>query len=362
MKAVMFAGGVGSRLWPLSRKKKPKQFMHIVDDATMLQIVVRKLKPDIDNKDIFIITGRDYGDQAKEQLSDINSENFILEPVMRDVGPAVGLIAAVFSKLYPTEALAILWGSDHLVKKEEKFRKILKTAEAIIKKEPNKIVFVGQKPRFASENLGWIHFGNQIEELDGIKVYGFKGFKYRPNNRTAQKYFTDGHYAWNLGYFVTTPTFLWNSFKRFEPELFNKLAIIQEAVGTPDFNRVLDEIYPTIETIHFDNAILEKLQPDNAYIISEDIGWSDIGAWEALKEALEESKKANVTNGRVLLQDCTDSLAYNYDNEKLVVGIDLDDFLIVNTEDVLLVTKKASVPKIKTFVKSLDDNGLSDLA
>src|SRR5437868_1774942 len=159
MKIVVFAGGVGTRLWPLSRKNTPKQFEKIVGNESMLQIAVGKLFPLFDWKDIYISTGQDYGPIVSDQLPLLPKENIIIEPQMRDVGPAVGLVTAIFAKRYPNEPFVILWGSDHLVKKEDIFRKALASAEKIIKEDPQKIVFVGQKPRFASQNLGYIEFG-----------------------------------------------------------------------------------------------------------------------------------------------------------------------------------------------------------
>jgi mannose-1-phosphate guanylyltransferase len=353
MKIVIFAGGVGTRLWPLSRKNTPKQFEKIVGDKSMLQIAVDKLFPEFKWEDIYISTGIQYENLVKSQLPQLPSQNVIVEPEMRDVGPAVGLITALFVKESPDEPIALLWGSDHLVKEEEFFRNALKVAEKIVLKDPNKIVFIGQKPRFASQNLGYIEFGKEVEEVDKIPVFQFVGFKYRPHLSVAEKFLKDGHHSWNLGYFVTTPKFLWKLFEEFSPELHSKLKEIHSSYLTDNYKKVLEQIYPTIEKISFDNAILEKLDPKYASVLSVDIGWSDIGAWEALKEALSEKEDENVTKGKVMLEDSSDTLVFNFTNQ-LAVGIDLEKMLVINTEDVLLVCPKDSVPKIKKLVESLN--------
>ncbi len=353
MKVVIFAGGVGSRLWPLSRKNTPKQFEKIVGDESMLQVAVSKLFPDFTWEDIYISTNKQYEGILKKQFPELPEENLIFEPAMRDVGPAVGLMIANFVKKYPNEAISILWG-DHLIKKDEEFRKVLKVAEGIIQKDPEKIVFIGQKPRFASVNLGYIEYGETEEKIEGVRVYEFKDFLYRPDEKTAKEYLSDGKHAWNLGYFATTPQFLWSQFEKNAPELYKKLKTISDAVDTPEYEKVLEEVYPTIEKISFDNAILEKLNPEHGCVLSVDIGWSDIGAWEALKEALSSSEDENVTKGNVDLVDSKDSLVFNY-NGQLVVGIDLESMLVINTGDVLLVCPKNSVPKIKKYVESLKD-------
>lgn len=351
MKIVVFAGGVGSRLWPLSRKNTPKQFEKILGDKSTLQLAVGRLQPDFPWEDIYVSTGEKYADIVREQLSSLPSDHVIGEPMMRDVGPAVGLMTGILTKVAPEEPMAILW-SDHLVKKEEHFRKILQTAGEVVKQDHDKIIFVSQKPRFASENLGWIGYGEQQFEKEGIAFYAFKDFKYQPDAIKAKEYLGSGHHAWNLGYFVTTPQFLWKQFEMLAPEVFLKLKEIIDTWGTDVFAKKLSEIYPTVEKIHFDNVILEKLNPNDAYVISENIEWSDIGAWEALKEALEKHATDNVIKGNALVEDSQDSLVFNYTNQ-LVVGIDLSDMVVVNTNDVILVCPKTSVPKIKKVVTSL---------
>lgn len=352
MKVIIFAGGVGSRLWPLSRKKSPKQFEKIIGDKSTLQLSASRLQPDFGWQDIYVATNAAYVEIVQEQLPQLPPNHVIAEPVMRDVGPAVGLAAAIAAQENPFEPMVILW-SDHLVKKDALFRKILLTAGKLVEKEQDRIVFVSQKARFASENLGWINYGKDVKNIDGISFYSFVDFQYRPDGVTAKQYFESGHHAWNLGYFVTTPKFLLSLYERFVPNIYKGISQIADTWRTDAFEKTLEGVYPTLEKISFDNAILEKLNPANAYVISQNLEWSDVGAWEALKEALEESGDKNVTQGRVLLQDTQDSLVYNY-GRQLVVTIDAKELLIVNTDDVLLVCKKTSVPKIKKLVESLN--------
>lgn len=356
MKVVIFAGGVGTRLWPLSRKNTPKQFGKLIGDKSTLQEAVFRLQPEFDPKDIYIATGSRYQEIVVEQLPEIPRENFIFEPEMRDVGPAIGLTTAILNKKNPNEPMAIVW-SDHMVKEISVFQKALRNAEKSIVDGKSNFVFIGQKARFANQNVGWIYCGDKLSTEDELTTHQFRKLKYRPKLSEAEDFFRDENYVWNLGYFVTTPAFLIDKFQKFVPEMFHSL---EQIVNSDNYEQSLADIYPTIEKISFDDAILEKFNTEGISVISVDIGWSDIGAWEALKEALSETADENVTKGRVLVNDSRDTLVFNYTNQ-LTVGIDLEEMLVINTGDVVLVCPKDSVPKIKKLVESLAGTPLEHL-
>ncbi len=359
MKVVVFAGGVGTRLWPLSRKKSPKQFERIIGNKSTLQLAVERVVPDVPYKDIYVSTGNAYTHLVAEQLKEIPPENIIAEPVKRDVGPAVAMVMGKLARDFPHEPTLIMW-SDHLVKKTNLFKHIVKEAAEMIYKNNERIVFIGQRPRFPSEDLGWIKTDGISEEHNGILFRTFEGFKYRPDRDLAQKYFADPAYCWNLAYFVSTPTFIYSQFKRFSPNIYR---ITEKILNHPKgFVAGAKEYYHEMPEINFDHAVLEQLEYNYARVIVEDVGWSDVGAWEALKESLQEARTDNITKGEVLLEDCADNLVYNYDNGKLVVGIDLHDALIVNTNDVLLVANKSSVSKVKKLVERFQGTVHEELA
>lgn len=229
---------------------------------------------------------------------------------------------------------------------------MLIAADKVINKEPETIVYMGHIPRFANQNLGWIEYEkSELDSVDGFGVHQLSSFKYRPSLELCRKYVKDGQHAWNLGYFMVKPKFIWKLFQDYAPDLFRSLEKIQRAHGTLSYGSVLEEIYPTLPKISFDSAILEKMPAHQGRVLMADIGWSDVGAWEALKESLEKSPDDVVTRGNVKVENCKDGLIFDYQGKKLVVAIDVDDILIVNTKDVLLVTKKSSASKTKKLVE-----------
>jgi mannose-1-phosphate guanylyltransferase len=353
MKIVVFAGGVGTRLWPLSRKNSPKQFEKILGDKSTLQLAVDRLRPDFTYEDIYIATGKKYEKIVRKQLSKIPAKNFIFEPAVRDVGPAVGLALSIIGKDHPESPVAILW-SDHFVKKERRFREVLHFAEDLVNKNKNSLILIGQRARFANQNLGWIEFGKEIKDIRGTKVFEFKKLIYRPSLAQAEQFLSSDNFAWNPGYFVTTPKFILSQYEKFAPKINEGLREIQGAIGKNEFEKIVENIYPTLEKISFDDAILGKISPKHVSVIAADLGWSDVGAWEALKEALEKASDENVTKGKVIVNDSLDNLVFNY-TDQLVVGIDLEKMLVINTDDVLLVCNKNSVPKIKKLVEKLEN-------
>ncbi|MEN9407057.1 MAG: hypothetical protein RLZZ455_273, partial [Candidatus Parcubacteria bacterium] len=183
-------------------------------------------------------------------------------------------------------------------------------------------------------------------------LYKFESLRYRPKQEEAEKFYKNKNFVWNLGYFVTSPEFLISLFREHTHDMFEDIQLIADTYGTPEFSERLERIYPTLEKISFDDAVLTKISRKNILVFSADLGWSDIGAWESLKEALTDSEHQNVIRGDVMVEDCRDSIIYN-EGKQLIVGIDLDGYVAINTEDVILICPKTSVPKIKKIVEKL---------
>lgn len=352
LRVVIFAGGIGTRMWPLSRKSTPKQFEKIVGDKSTLQLSVERVRPDVAPQDIYISTGAEYVEMVREQLPDIPKENIIGEPEMRDVAPAVGYLMSILAKEDPWGPVAILW-SDHLVEHIDKFKAAIKAGAEYINEHRETFVFLGQKARFPNQNLGWIEYGDKIKDIDGFAMRSFVSWHYRPDLDTAKKYFESGRHTWNPGYFVVAPQFVLNQYQIHAPQMYAKLAQIMESYGKVNHEEKLHEIYPTMEKISFDDAVVTKTEPDKAVVITVDLGWSDVGTWEALKEAVQKNPDANITQGNVHTHETKNSVVYGY-TKQLVSTVGLDGMIVVVTPDVVMVAPQEKIPDVKKMLADFE--------
>jgi mannose-1-phosphate guanylyltransferase len=342
MKLVIFAGGIGTRLWPLSRVNSPKQFDKIFNGVSTLQLAFRRTAPIFGVENIYIQTVPLYREIIAEQLPELPSENILVEPCRRDLGPAVCYAASELRWRGYGGAMAILW-SDHLIKRVEQFTGALSAAEELIGVDSERFVFLAERPRFANNNLGWIKLGAHCGETGGYSIHSFGGWKYRPPMGECAAMFDSGDYFWNPGYFVTSVDFLLDCYKRLAPGIY-------EAVSSGK--------YEEAETLHFDEAIIERLDLSRAAVIKMDMGWSDPGTLYALKEALQKSCEDNVVHGEVAAYDTSDSLLYNLEKGKVLAAVGLSGMVVINTPDALLVVPKSEVVHVTKLIKKMEESGL----
>ncbi|HZD10420.1 MAG TPA: sugar phosphate nucleotidyltransferase [Candidatus Binatia bacterium] len=359
MKIVIFAGGTGRRLWPLSRQASPKQFEPILGEKSTLQLAVGRVRDRYGAENIFVSTNKRYQDTIREQLPELPQENIIGEPERRDLAAAVGLAMAHLAQASKdsSEAVAILWG-DNYMNDTGTFLELLEAAERLLQENEAKIVFMGETPRFANENLGWIGLGERQGAVQGRPYFAFRSWRYRPPREVAETMFAQGKHVWNTGYFVTRIGFVQSLYRQYQPQMAEALQEIQAAIGSAGYETVLAKRYAALQVASFDDAILTHVGPEEALVLHGEMGWSDPGTLYALKEALAGGSNANVEEGLVMAVDTADSLLLNYEREKLMAVIGLEGFVVVNMEDALLVVSKERIPDVKALVNRLQGTEL----
>jgi len=362
MKIVIFAGGSGRRLWPISRQKSPKQFEPILGSESTLQLAVGRVLDTYGAENIFISTNEKYVDMVREQLPQLPAANIIGEPTRRDLAAAVGLAMshlahAAGAAPLDEEPVAILWG-DNYMDNTPNFLRVMAAAEKLLQQKKAHILFIGETPRFANENLGWLGLGQQLGEMDGQPYYRFESLTYRPPLADCQRMFAAKTHVWNTGYFVTTLGFVRQLYRERQPAMWAQLAQIEAQIGQPGYDDILHDVYPQMEVLSFDDAILTHVAPEQALALHSEMGWSDPGTLYALKEAINPDLTANVTKGQVIIEQAQDCLVYNYESDKLVVTVGVEGVVVVNTEDAILVVHKDSIPLVKQVVNGLEGTDL----
>lgn len=345
---LIFAGGSGKRFWPLGRETKPKQFLKMFNGKSTLELTWERAKKLTDPQNIFISTHENYKEQVLSLIPDLLPSNLILEPSRRDVGPAVGLaITHLLARGIKDAPTLILW-ADHYIHKIDSFVENIKNAVKAVKNKTAKGVLIGETPLYPATNLGWIKIGKK--KRNGI--YSFEGFVYRPPLEEAKQLFNTRTGLWNTAYFVSTPQYIFSFYKKYQPKMYKGLLKIKKAINTDEYNQVLKEIYPQLDEVHFDHIVFYNLPPDEVLVARTDMGWSDPGTFYALKRFYEPTEK-NVIKGLGLLEDAEDSMIFNTQPDKLVVGIGLENIIIVNTKDALLVIKGTKAKKLGEVVQKL---------
>lgn len=345
MNFLIFAGGAGTRLWPLSRKNTPKQFTVKQNDRSTLQLAVDRISTfGADN--IFISTNEQYVPLVHEQLPAISLDHIFSEPARRDLAAAVCLSLVRLKKQGVKGTIAVLW-SDHFMDHPDRFVTALDRANALIQIDPDRFVFFGEKPRFANHNLGWIHIGEEIRKDE----HAFLGWKYRPEKNICESMFASGEWLWNPGYFVFDIDFVLSLYKEHHAEMLGEI----ESMVRDEKNELSK--YANLPAESFDRAIVEHVRPEQAVVLKVDLGWSDPGTLYALKEAMVGGGHENYIQGTVVMEDSKDSFVYNEDPHKLVATLGVEGILVINTKDGLLVCPKDRVTDLPALLKRLDAEG-----
>lgn len=346
MYGVILAGGSGTRFWPLSREEYPKQLLNIFGNRTLIQATLSRISELIPTEKNYIVTNPLQLEQIRFQLSlETHSKlNYIAEPERRDTAAAIGLAAITLKKRDP-EATMVVLSSDHFIKDEPGFLNALCFAEKIA--QEGYLVTLGAKPIRPETAYGYIKSGMSLPFGQGASKV--EKFIEKPDRAKAVRYLEDENTLWNTGIFAWKVSTILEEIDRFLPELSEGLKKIEEAIGTAKEEEVLEKIYSQLPSISIDYGVLEK--SEHLAVIPTDMGWEDVGSWNALDEVIPQDNNGNIITGNVVNVGCTDSIIYA---GKRVVGVvGLENIVVADTDDATLVCSKESAQDVKKLVAIL---------
>lgn len=342
---LIMAGGGGTRFWPLSRKRVPKQLLNLDGKEVMLNETIDRLDGVVEKENIFIVTNEEQVELTKSITKERVLDNHILsEPSARNTAACIGYGAIEILKKYGDGVMCIL-ASDHYIKDEETFKEVLKKAVETVE-ETDGLVTIGIKPTFPSTGYGYIN----NEEIQGKEYKKVLEFVEKPDIDRANEYIQSGNYSWNSGMFVWKASTILKYFERLLPDIYDKLMIIKETMGTASEYEVIKAIYDTIPKISIDYGIMERA--DNVYMLEGDFGWNDIGSFDALPALYTNDENGNVVRGESVLIDARGNIIIGHD--KLIACVGVEDLIVVETSDALLVCKKDRAQDVKEVVAALE--------
>ena len=345
--AVIMAGGKGTRLWPQSREKAPKQLWEILDGKSMLQDTVVRVFPIIHPENILVITGEHLYKPIIEQLPQLPPQNVILEPMGRNTAPCVGLAALYIDD---PDACMVVLASDHVIRNKAEFQRILNIAIEVASQGENLVTF-GIKPKAPETGFGYIQRAEECKP----GVYKVRKFTEKPDLPTAKRFVDSGEYYWNSGMFVWKVSTLMAMIKRYLPNLYQGLMTIKPAIGAPDEQQVIADVFDGLKGVSIDYGIMEKAE--TTYVVPGDFGWSDVGSWAALPDVWDTNIEENTTKGDVVTLDSHGNIVYNDTGLTALIGV--EDLVVVKVQDTVLVCKKEQSQRVRDMVDELQRRELN---
>lgn len=353
---VILAGGTGTRLWPRSRRRCPKQLLDLVNPRTMLQNTVDRVLPLVEPERIYVLTGPEYAQPVREQLPELPPENVLVEPCGRGTAPCIGLAAALLAERAP-QGIMISLHADHVITDADRFRQLLLVAAQAAEK--GHLVTLGIEPTYPETGYGYIERGPLLQQLSGVPTYRVERFLEKPPAELAAEFVRDGRHYWNSGLFVWRLDVIQQAFACCQPELHAQLTEVARAWGRPEQAQALVQTWNEIRSLSIDVGIME--QAEDVVVVPADMGWSDVGSWASLADLMAANEEGNVVLGRGehLGLDTRNSLIYA--PGRVVATIGVEDLIVVDAGDAILVCRRDRAQDVKELVERLKASGRDDL-
>lgn len=353
MKIALFAGGPGQRLWPLSTQKLPKQFAKVYNGKSTLDLCLELFANEYGWDNMILCLPAQFKELALKEYPKLLEKNILGEPVRREVGPAVAMaVARQLADEKGDEPLGIMW-TDDLIGDGKQLIEVLNSSKVLLERKIRNFVFIGEEPRFANQNVGWLRKGDRLEIINGYNFFKFAGFKYRPDQETADKWFEAKSHLYHSAFHLTTANFLAHKFQKEKPDIHRVMLKIVEHLKK---NEPFDKTFEEFEMINFDNSILESLKEEECCVAKCTIDSIAIGTHVAYKDYYQEEKDANVFEGTVIDLESNNTMVVNRDPEILIATIGLKDMIIVHNNGSTLICHRNDIPKIKDLLVKVSEN------
>jgi mannose-1-phosphate guanylyltransferase len=335
--AVIMAGGSGKRLWPLSRKKRPKQILRLLDGETLMRRCFERLLPLFDIRNIIVLTNANYVDLVRKDLPELPFDNVIGEPVVRDTASAIGLAASILTKSDPDATTAVVT-ADQIIEPADVLQQAIKDALTFVNNNPDNIITFGIKPTFASTLLGYIKCaGARAYPSCENKICPVSLFIEKPDEKTAKEYLDSGQYLWNSGMFVWKAKTILANLNEYLPEATEPLGRIKADWDSPAQQQTLQEWFPKLPQISIDFAVMNK-KSSGIYAIKLDCRWLDMGSFAALADIISSDKDQNIVVAAASeLLDCKNSIIVTEDKGHLIAAVGLENMVVAHSPDATLV-------------------------
>ena len=351
--AVIMAGGTGKRLWPLSRKSRPKQVLKLFQGQNLLRISFNRLSPIFDARNIIVLTNAGYADVVRESVTGLPYNNVIAEPVVRDTTGAIGLAASIIAKVDPDASMAVVT-ADQIIEPVEIFQQALKDALTFINSNPDRLITFGIKPTSPSTQLGYIKC-SAPKKYPACKneIFTVDSFKEKPSEETARRYLAEGKYFWNSGMFVWKAKTILAHINKYLPDATEPLRNIAAAWDGPNQQEAINDFFPKLSKISIDFAVMEKAP--GVHAIKLDCRWLDLGSFAALADIIQSDRNNNiVVAGQSELLDCESNVFVTEDAGHLLAGIGLENMVVAHSPDATLVCPVDKAYRLKELLELLE--------
>ena len=406
--SVIMAGGSGTRFWPRSRRRLPKQFLKFGSDRTLLQETAERCRPLISAEQTWIVTGRDHAEEAGRQLNDVATSRVVIEPCGRNTAPCIGLAALMIHATDP-EGVMLVMPSDHVIRPAVEFQAAVQRAVTLIEQSPNRLVLFGVPPTYPATGFGYIHRGEMltasvalvdqperasvrfgdatsnepdasafrlIDAPNNVRVirlmpprspeqftsqdnsaFHVAEFREKPDSTTAADYLASGEYFWNCGIFVWRAATILQAIEQYAPDVAARLNALRPAIGTPQWADALNAEFPRMPSISIDYAVLEKA--DDVCVLPATFEWDDVGSWQALTRLLPHDETENTVDGKFCGVN-TNGCVVATSSEHLIATYGVHDLIIVHTPTATLVADKHDESAMRQLIAELERSGLTE--